>query len=149
FTITPPARTGDRTLISAVKSSGNGSPIVSYKWDWTGNGGYDATCSGRDPVAMPVYMKTGTYHVGLLVTSADGQSSSAAGTVTVSHVPTGAGSGKGLIAGFGCASVIHNAVCTNHIEWDLIVADTLDDGCFREVPVDPWTTETTVCKICA
>jgi sugar lactone lactonase YvrE len=149
FTITPPAASGARTLISAAGSSGNGSPIVSYKWDWNDDGTFDATCNGSSPVAMPVYMQAGTYHVGLRVTSADGQSAFSTSTVTVSHVPTGGAPGVGLVAGYGCGSLIHNAVCTNHIEWDLIVADALDNGCFTEVPVDPWTTGTSVCRICA
>ncbi|HET6870780.1 MAG TPA: PKD domain-containing protein, partial [Solirubrobacteraceae bacterium] len=149
FTITPPAASGARTTISAAGSSGNGSPIVSYKWDWTDDGTFDATCSGSNPVAMPVFMQTGTYHVGLQVTSANGQSAFATSTVTVSHVPTGGAPGVGLVAGYGCGSLIHNAVCTDHIEWDLIVADALDNGCFTEVPVDPWTTGTNICKICA
>jgi virginiamycin B lyase len=149
FTITPPVASGARTVISAAGSSGNGSPIVSYKWDWSDDGSFDATCAGSNPIAMPVYMQTGTYRVGLQVTSANGQSAFTTSTVTVSHVPTGGAPGVGLVAGYGCGSLIHNAVCTDHVEWDLIVADALDNGCFTEVPVDPWTTGTSVCRICA
>jgi PKD repeat protein len=148
FTITPPAASGSRTLISAAGSTGNGSPIVSYNWDWTDDGTFDATCAGSNPVVKPVYMKTGTYRVGLRVTNADGLSAFATSTVTVSHVPTGAESGVGLVAGYACGSLIHNAVCTNHIEWDLIVADALDNGCFTEVPVKPAGGGTEVCPIC-
>ena len=149
FTITPPPVSGARTVLSATGSSGNGSPIVSYRWDWTDDGTFDATCGGGDPVAMPAFLQTGTYHVGLQVTSADGQSAFATSTVTVSHVPTGAAHGAGLVAGYACGSVVHDALCTNHIKWDLIVADALDNGCFTEVPVKPWAGGTTICQVCA
>ena len=148
FTFTPPGRLGARTVVSAAGSTGNGSPIVSYKWDWTHDGSYDATCGGGDPVAMPVYTHVGTYNLGLQVTAADGESSTSVSAVTVSHIPTGVPSGVGPVAGYACGSLVHSALCTNHIEWDLIVADALDNGCFTELPVLPGT-PTAACRVCA
>jgi hypothetical protein len=137
FTITPVSGTGARTIVSAGASSGNGSPIVSYRWDWTGSGSYSSGCSGHDAVAVPVYTRPGTYRVGLEVTAADGQSSTTSGTIAVSHVPTGLPSNGSVLHGYDCGSLVGNSLCMHHIEWDLIVADALDNGCFEEVTVKP------------
>jgi hypothetical protein len=134
---TPAAFAGARTIVSAAGSSGNGSRIVSYGWDWTGTGNYSGTCGAGNPVAMPVYTHTGTYHVGLRVMTASGQTSNTSSTVTVSHVPTGQTPGAGAVHGYTCGSIVGNALCVHHIEWDLIVADALDNGCFDEVTVIP------------
>ena len=148
--LTPPViGSGTRGEFSAAGSIVGSSPIVQWSWDWNSDGHYDSTCPGADPVAVHDFIIPGTYVVGLLATAGNGQTSSSSTTVSVSHVPGATThSPTGAVSSVSCGSLIHDALCVHHVEWDLIVADALDNGCFEQRPVVP-NPPTTRCVVCS
>jgi heat shock protein HslJ len=72
---------GEPITFDASSSTSGSSPIASYSWNF-GDGSTSGPASS--PQASTIYNQTGTYQVSVIVTSEDGQSSSATMGVTIS-----------------------------------------------------------------
>lgn len=80
---------GDPVTLTST-SSARGSPIVSYAWDFSDNGPFGAFLPGA-PVASVSYGTPGSHVVRLRVRAADGLTSVAAETMTMTPLPASAG----------------------------------------------------------
>src|SRR5262249_60067915 len=67
----------------AGRSGPGDTPIVRYEWDLDGDGSYEQ--SGTAATATHTYKATGSYHVGLRVTDADGEQDELKALVLVAH----------------------------------------------------------------
>jgi hypothetical protein len=80
---------GDNVIVNST-SSARGSPITSYAWDFSDNGPFGRFERGG-PVASVGFATPGPHVVRLRVATADGLTSVAAETITMSPLPTSAG----------------------------------------------------------
>ena len=81
------AYVGDKLTLDAsrsIVSPLSEGTVISYSWDWDGDGTYDETAS--EAVATHTYDKAGTYKVSLKVTAFDNISSTDTLTVTINNI---------------------------------------------------------------
>jgi PKD repeat protein len=94
------ALAGGAATLSGAGSSGGSSKIISYDWDFNGDGKID-TSTGTNPDAHFIFTP-GTHHVGLTVTNSEGKKSSTGITVSVPppvSLPPPADGGEGQCEG--------------------------------------------------
>jgi hypothetical protein len=80
---------GDPVTVTST-SSGRGSPLTSYAWDFSDNGPFGAFQPGG-PVGSVAFATPGSHVVRLRVGAADGLTSVAAATITMTAPPASAG----------------------------------------------------------
>ncbi len=100
LTLSGQALAGGASTLSGAGSSGGSSKIISYDWDFNGDGRID-TSTGTNPDARFIFTP-GTHHVGLTVTNSEGRKSSTGITISVPppvSLPPPADGGEGQCEG--------------------------------------------------
>lgn len=107
---------GGAVTLSAAASSDPGQDIVSYAWDFDGDGQYDDATG-----VSPVFSTTidGVYTLGLRVTDHRGATSTASTTVTVSNVAPTANAG-GPYSGFVDETIVLSATASTDPGQDIV-----------------------------
>ncbi len=93
--VTPSPHSGQPVTLSGAGSSPGSGQIISYEWDFNGDGKTD-TSTGSNPTARTI-LTNGTHMIGLTVTNSNGESSSSRLGVVISGLtlPPAADGGEG------------------------------------------------------
>src|SRR5262245_11884353 len=135
-------------LVFDARSTTAAATVATYAWDFAGDGNFDASCPGSDPVAFHAFDRAGTYNVGLRVTDVNGETSTVTHTISVGgpdglpiHAPARVQPSPRAGVACGHASTRdRTGLCVDTVQTGLITASTIST-CFEEGTLEGTTGE--------